>query len=116
MFEVIKVKLIAYVSVNSNWVYHPPPRQPLGKFFEQVNPGHPGRFFCLISCPGAKNDHQIPRGGAKFSQSPSRVSTNLENMENLENSGNLKNCQNLREIFPFVEKPGKLRENVKYVT
>ena len=39
-----------------------------------------------------------------------RVATNLEN------SGNLKNCQNLREILIFVEKPGKLRENEKYVT
>ena len=49
-----------------------------------------------------------------------RVAANLENMENLENSGSLKNYQNLRENSGkfefFVEKPGKLRENVKYVT
>ena len=48
-----------------------------------------------------------------------RVATNLESIENLEYSGNLKNCQNLRETqgnVNFVEKPGKLRENVKYVT
>ena len=38
-----------------------------------------------------------------------RVATNLEN------SGNLKNCQNLREILIFEEKPGKLRENVRYM-
>ena len=47
------------------------------------------------------------------------ILTNLENMESLENSGNLKNCQNLKEnsgkFELFVEKPGKLRENVKYV-
>ena len=40
--------------------------------------------------------------------------------ENLENSGNLKNCQDLREnsgrLEFFVENPGKLREDVKYVT
>ena len=54
-----------------------------------------------------------------FAENTRRVATNLENMENmenLENSGNFKNCQNLREILIFVEKPGKLRENEKYVT
>ena len=49
-----------------------------------------------------------------------RVATNMENMENLKNSGNLKNCQNLRENSGKFEllwkKPGKLRENEKYVT
>ena len=48
-----------------------------------------------------------------------RVATDLENMENLENSGNLKNCQNLRENsgkFELLQKkPGKPRENEKYV-
>ena len=48
------------------------------------------------------------------------MATNLENMENLEKSGNLKNCQNLRENSGKIEflqkKPGKLRENEKYVT
>ena len=48
------------------------------------------------------------------------VTTNLENMENLKNSCNFKNCQNFREnsgkFFIFVEKPGKLRENVKLMT
>ena len=44
------------------------------------------------------------------------VATNLEDMENLENSGNWKNCQNLRENRIFIEKPGKLRENVEYAT
>ena len=37
-----------------------------------------------------------------------------------ENSGNLKNCQNLRENSGKLEllrkKPGKLRENEKYLT
>ena len=51
------------ISVNSNWVHLSP-----GKFFQRANPGHPGKFFCLVSCPGAKNDGRIPGGGAKFSQ------------------------------------------------
>ena len=46
-----------------------------------------------------------------------RVATNLENVEN---SGNLKNCENLWENSGKFErlwkKPGKLRENEKYVT
>ena len=49
-----------------------------------------------------------------------RIATNLENMENQENLGNLKNCQNLRENsgkFEFLwKRPGKLKENKKYVT
>ena len=56
----------AYVSVDSNWV-HPPPGNPRENFFERANPGHPGKIFCLIPCPGAKNDGRIPGGGAKFS-------------------------------------------------
>ena len=44
-----------------------------------------------------------------------RLATNLEN---LQNSGNLKNCQNLRgnSWKLLYKKPGKLRENEKYVT
>ena len=42
-----------------------PPRE---KFFDRANPRHPGKFFCLIPCPGAKNDGRIPGGGAKFSK------------------------------------------------
>ena len=45
-----------------------PPGNPRENFFERANPGHPGKFFCLIPCPGAKNDGQIPGGGAKVSQ------------------------------------------------
>ena len=47
------------------------------------------------------------------------MATNLESMENPENSGNLKIVKisgKLREIWIFVEKLGKLRENEKYVT
>ena len=40
--------------------------RPRENFFERANPGHPGNFFCLIPCPGAKNDGRIPGGGAKF--------------------------------------------------
>ena len=35
---------------------------PRAKCFEQANAGHPGNFFCLIPCPGAKNYCRIPRG------------------------------------------------------
>ena len=44
----------------------PPLGNPLKNFFERVNPGHPGKFFCLIPCPVAKNVGRIPGGGAKF--------------------------------------------------
>ena len=46
----------------------PPPGNPGENFFERANPGHPGKFFCLIPCPGAKNDGRIPGDGAKLSQ------------------------------------------------
>ena len=32
-----------------------PPGNPRENFFERTNPSHPGKFFCLILCPGAKN-------------------------------------------------------------
>ena len=44
----------------------PPPGNPGENFFERANPGHLGKYFCLIPCPGAKNDGRIPGGGAKF--------------------------------------------------
>ena len=43
-----------------------PPGNPWENFFERANPGHPGKFFCLIPCPGAKNDGQIPPGWGKI--------------------------------------------------
>ena len=43
-----------------------PPGNPRENVFERANPGHPGNFFCLIPCPGAKNDGRIPGGGAKI--------------------------------------------------
>ena len=39
---------------------------PGGNFFEQANPCNPGKFFCLIPCPGARNDGRIPRGWGKI--------------------------------------------------
>ena len=54
----------AYVSVNSNWVH--PPGNPRENCFERANPGHPGKTFCLIPCPEAKNDGRIPGGGGKI--------------------------------------------------
>ena len=43
-----------------------PPGNPRENFFERANPGHPGKIFCLIPCPGATNDSQIPRGWGKI--------------------------------------------------
>ena len=65
------------VSVNSSWVHLP--GQPREIFFERANPGHPGNFLSNslplgqkmmveFPAPGAKNDGQIPVGGAQFSQ------------------------------------------------
>ena len=44
----------------------PPPGNPSKNLFERANAGHPGKFFCLIPCPGAKNDGRIPGGEANF--------------------------------------------------
>ena len=66
-----------YVSVDSNWV-HPLPGNPRENFFERANPGHPGKIFCLIPCPGAKNDGRIPGGGATFSQTRRNCSLSLQ--------------------------------------
>ena len=67
-----------------------------------------------------RGENAIHKFMEKISIKICRVFTNLENMKNLENSGNLKNCQNLRENSGKFEllwkKPGKLRENEKYVT
>ena len=43
-----------------------PPVNPGENFFERANPGQPGKFFCLIPCPGAKTDGQIPWGWGKI--------------------------------------------------
>ena len=62
----MKIISIINVSVNSNWVHPPPPGNPGEKFFERANPGHPGKLFCLIPCPGAKNYCRIHRGWGKI--------------------------------------------------
>ena len=67
----------SYVSVNSNWI-HPPRATPGKIFFQRANPGHPGKIFCLIPCPSAKNDGRIPGGGAKFSQTRRNCSLSLQ--------------------------------------
>ena len=43
-----------------------PPGNPGENFFERANPSHPGKCFCLIPCPGAKNDSRIPWGWGKI--------------------------------------------------
>ena len=57
-----------------------PPGQPWENFFERANPGHPGNFFCLIPCPGAKNDGRIPGGRAKFSQTRRNCTLSLQHI------------------------------------
>ena len=47
---------------------------PQENFFEQANPGHLGKF-CLIPCPGAKNDGRIPGGGAKYIKKHAKMVT-----------------------------------------
>ena len=83
----------SYVSVNSNWV-HPPPGNPRENCFERANPGHPGNFFCLIPCPGAKNDGRIPGGGAKFFQTRRNCSLSLQKI--------LKKLRKLRDSTNFL--------------
>ena len=82
-----------YVSVNSNWV-HPPPGNPGEDFFERANPGHPGKIFCLIPCPGAKNAGRIPGDGAKFSQTRRNCSLSLQKI--------LKKLRKLRDSTTFL--------------
>ena len=55
-----------------------PPGNPQENFFERANPGHPGKNFCLIPCPGAKNDGRIPGGGEKFSSTGRNCSLSLQ--------------------------------------
>ena len=56
----------------------PPGKKPRENFFEPANPGYPRQFFCLIPLLQGKNDGQIPRGGAKFSQTRSNCSLSLQ--------------------------------------
>ena len=55
-----------------------PPGNPRENFFERANPGHSGKNFCLIPCPGAKNDGRIPGGGGKFSSTRRNCSLSLQ--------------------------------------
>ena len=72
IFKVISpvIRLTLYYCIMSQSIPtgYIPPGQPPGNCFERANPGHPGNVFCLIPCPGAKNDGRIPGVGAKFSQ------------------------------------------------
>ena len=69
-----------------------PPGNPWEIFFERANPGHPGNFFCLSPCPGAKNDGRIPGGGAKFFQTQRNCSLSLQ--KNLEKLRKLRDSTN----------------------
>ena len=66
--------------------YIPPP----GKFFWASESRPPGQFFCLIPCPGAKNDGRIPRDGAKFSQARRNCCLSLQKIH--------KKLRKLREV------------------
>ena len=82
---------------------------PLENFFERANPGHPGKIFCLIPCPGAKNDGRILGGGAKFSQTRRNCSFSLQKI--------LKKLRKLRDrttfLFGELKKPScfRLKQN-----
>ena len=106
----------SYVSVNSNWV-HPPLANPWENFFEQANPGHPGKFFCLIPCPGAKYGGKIPRGWGtmlpnsrklplKLAKNPQEIQKNYETvqifcLENLRKLLYFRLKQNHSEVFKY---------------
>ena len=72
--------------------YIPPPGNPRENFFERANPGRPGKFFCLIPCPGAKMMVKFPGGGAKFSKirrnSPLSLQKILKKFRKLRDSTN----------------------------
>ena len=58
-------------SIPTGYTPPPLPGNPGENFVEQANPGHLGKFSCLIPCPRAKNDGRIPGGGEKFFQTRS---------------------------------------------
>ena len=66
-FALLFILSLSDVSVSSNWVH--PPGNPRENFFERANPGHTGKFFCLIPSPGAKMMVEFPGVGQNFSQS-----------------------------------------------
>ena len=83
----------------------PPPGKPRENLFERVNPGHPGKSFCLIPCPRAKNDAQIPRGWGKIFPNSKKLplklaknsSRNSENYETVQ----IFYLENLRKLLYF---------------
>ena len=90
--QIQKIKAsLSNVSVNFNWVHPPPPPgNARENFFERANPGHPGKFFCLIPCPGAKNDGQIPREWGKIfpnsKKLPLKLAENPQEIQKLRDS------------------------------
>ena len=77
---------------------------PRENVFERANPGHPGKFFCLIPCPGAKYDGPIPRGWGTIYQtrgnSPLSLQKILKKFRKLRDSTNF--ClENLRKLLYF---------------
>ena len=67
---------------------------PPENFFERANPGCPGKIFCLIPAPQAKNDGRIPGSGAKFSQTQRNCSLSLQKV--------LKKLRKLRDSTTFL--------------
>ena len=86
------------------WFIPSPPGNSREIFFERANPGHPGKFFFPIPCPGAKKYGQIPGGGAKFTQT--RRNSHLTCKKSLRNSENYETVQifcleNLTKLLYF---------------
>ena len=61
-------------SISTGYIPPPPPRETPENFFERANQAN----FCLIPCPGAKNEGRIPGGRAKFSLTRINCSLSLQ--------------------------------------
>ena len=77
---------------------------PRENFFERANPGHPGKFFCLIPCPGQNMMVKLPGGGAQCYQT--RGNSPLSLQKSSRNSRNYETVQifcleNLRKLLCF---------------
>ena len=75
LYCLIRIDTVMSQSIPTGYI---PPGNSREKFCERANPGHLGKIFCLIPCPGAKNDGRIPGGGAKFSRTQRNCSLSLQ--------------------------------------
>ena len=91
--------LLMYQSIPTGYI--PTPGNPRENLFKRANPGHLGKLFCLIPCPGLKNDGQIPGGGAKVSQTQRNFPLSLQ-----------KNPQEIQKTTNFLF--GELNKTFKF--